>query len=63
LLDKFIDEIFESSPSAAPVVNFMLKSALTYGMYELRKDKMNWPFNSDSPLTYDQFKFGLTFIF
>jgi len=63
LLDKFFDEIFESSPSAAPVVNFVLKSALTYGMYELRKDKMNWPFNSDSPLTYDQFKFGLTFIF
>lgn len=63
LLDKFIDEIFESSPYAGPVVSFVLKNALTYGVYELRKDKMNWPFKSESPLTYDQFKFGLTFIF
>jgi hypothetical protein len=63
LLDKFVDEIFESSPYAGPIVSFVLKNALTYGVYELRKDKMNWPFKSESPLTYDQFKFGLTFIF
>lgn len=63
LLDEFVDEIFESSPYAGPIVSFVLKNALTYGIYELRKDKMNWPFNSESPLTYDQFKFGLTFVF
>uniref|UniRef100_A0A832DI56 Outer membrane protein beta-barrel domain-containing protein n=1 Tax=Ignavibacterium album TaxID=591197 RepID=A0A832DI56_9BACT len=63
LLDKFVDEIFESSPYAGPIVSFVLKNALTYGVYELRKDKMNWPFKSESPLTYDQFKFGLTFVF
>lgn len=63
LLDKFVDKIFESSPYAGPIVNFILKNALTYGIYELRKDKMNWPFNSESPVTYDRFKFGLTFIF
>lgn len=63
LLDKFVDEIFESSPYAGPIVSFVLKNALTYGVYELRKDKMNWPFKSEPPLTYDQFKFGLTFVF
>lgn len=63
LLDKFIDEIFESSPYAGPVVSFVLKNALSYGIYELRQEKMNWPFNSEAPLSYDQFKFGLTFIF
>lgn len=63
LLDKFVDEIFQSSPYAGPIVSFILKNALTYGIYELRKDKMNWPFKSESPLTYDQFKFGLTFVF
>ncbi|WP_304131351.1 hypothetical protein [Ignavibacterium album] len=63
LLDKFIDEIFESSPYAAPVVNFVLKNAMSYGIYELRKEKMNWPFESEAPIAYDQFKFGLTFVF
>lgn len=63
LVDKFIDEIFKSSPYAGPVVNFFLKNALSYGIYELRQEKMNWPFNSEAPLSYDQFKFGLTFVF
>ncbi|MCL6493413.1 MAG: hypothetical protein K6T54_01405 [Ignavibacterium sp.] len=63
LLDRFVDEIFESSPYAGPIVSFVLKNALTYGVYELRKDKMNWPFKGEPPLTYDQFKFGLTFVF
>jgi hypothetical protein len=62
-LDAFINEIVKSSPYAVPVVNFVLKNALSYGMYELRKDKMNWPFDSASPILQDQFKIGLTFIF
>ena len=63
LLNGFINEIFESSPAAGPIVNFILKNALTYGIYELRQDKMNWPFNSEAPVSCDQFKFGLTFMF
>ncbi|AFH47998.1 Hypothetical protein IALB_0286 [Ignavibacterium album JCM 16511] len=63
LLDKFINEIFESSPYAGPAVSFVLKNALSYGIYELRKERMNWPFKSEAPLSFDQFKFGLTFVF
>jgi len=63
LLDQFIDEIGESSPYAVPVVNFFLKNGLSYAVYELRKDKMNWPFDSAPPLCIDSFKFGLTFVF
>jgi len=62
-LDSFIDKIRDSSPYAAPVVGFVLKGALAYGIYELRQEKMNWPFSSASPLAYDQFKFGMTFTF
>jgi hypothetical protein len=62
-LDSFIDKIKESSPYAATVVGFVLKGALAYGVYELRQDKMNWPFKSAAPLAYDQFKFGMTFTF
>lgn len=63
LLDGFISEVFESSPAAGPVVNFLLKNALSYGLYELRQDQMNWPFPSEAPIAYDQFKFGVTVVF
>jgi hypothetical protein len=63
LLDGFISEVFESTPAAGPIVNFLLKNALAYGIYELRQDKMNWPFNSEAPIAYDQFKFGVTVVF
>jgi hypothetical protein len=62
-LDSFINKIMDSSPYAAPIVSFVLKNALSYGIYELRQEKMNWPFKSASPLAYDQFKFGVTFNF
>ena len=62
-IDSFVNEILDSSPYAAPVVNFVLKNALSYGLYELRQDKMNWPFNTAASLSYDQFKVGFTFVF
>ncbi|MCL5030040.1 MAG: hypothetical protein M1480_13585 [Bacteroidetes bacterium] len=62
-IDGFVNEILDSSPYAVPVVNFVLKNALSYGIYELRQEKMNWPFDTVAPLSYDQFKFGLTFVF
>jgi hypothetical protein len=63
LLDGFINNIFKSSPAAGPIVNFVLKNALAYGLYELRQDEMNWPFGGEAPIAYDQFKFGMTFVF
>jgi len=62
-LDAFIKEIFKSSPAAGPIVFFTLKGALGYGLYELRKSEMNWPFPSAPPISMDNFKFGLTFTF
>jgi hypothetical protein len=63
LLDAFLNEILESSPAAGPVVFFILKSALGYGLYELKQDKMNWPFTSAPPIAFDNIKFGMTFVF
>lgn len=63
LLDEFIDEIKDSSPMATPIVNFVLKNGLSYAIYELRKEKMNWPFDSSSPLMNNSVKFGITFVF
>ena len=63
LLDVFIKEILKSTPAAGPVVFLILKSALGYGLYELRHEKMNWPFSSAPPVAFDNIKFGVTFVF
>jgi len=62
-MDAFIDRVLQSSPAAVPVVSFVLKNALSYGVYQLRKDTMNYPFDSEAPLFLDTFKFGATFVF
>ncbi len=63
LLDAFINEIKDNTPAATPIINFLLKNGLAYGIYELRKSDMNWPFNTEEALTMDSFKIGLTFVF
>lgn len=62
-IENFVDKVLKSSPAAVPIVNFILKSAYGYGFYLLRRDNMNWPFSTETPLTYENFKFGITFIF
>lgn len=63
ILDVFINEVFKSTPAAGPIVFLVLKSALGYGIYELRRGEMNWPFSSAPPILFDNLKFGLTFQF
>jgi hypothetical protein len=62
-LDNFIDEVIDYSPFAGPIVNFILKNAYSFVFFQLKKDKMNWPFNTETPLTYETLKFGITFNF
>ncbi len=63
LIDRFVDAVFDSTPSAGPVVNFLLKNGLSYALYELRRSDMNWPFDTAAPLHHDTFKVGVSFIF
>lgn len=62
-LEYFIDEVLDSSPAAAPVVNFLLKNGLSYAFFTLYKDRMNWPFKTETPLTHETFKVGVSFVF
>lgn len=63
ILEEFIEEIEESSPYLVPIINIALKTGLRYGLYELRKDDMNWPINTASPFMIESFKIsaGLNF--
>jgi hypothetical protein len=62
-VDHFVDEIADASPYVAPIASFLLKNGCSYLFYSLKKDKMNWPFDTVAPLRYETFKFGVTFTF
>lgn len=66
LLSNFTDEMINKSPIVGTIFNFALKVGYQYEYYLLRKRNMNWPFNSKgnkTPLTYETFNFGLSFVF
>jgi hypothetical protein len=63
LVNEFIKEVKDSSPFAAPILSFVLKSGVAYGFSELRKEHMNVPFGGEDPLMLATYKFGLTFNF
>lgn len=62
-LTYFINEILDSSPVAAPIVSFLLQNGYAYAFHLLKQKDMNWPFETEAPLTYETFKFGITFTF
>ncbi|MCO6473754.1 MAG: hypothetical protein PHW27_02805 [Melioribacteraceae bacterium] len=62
-LTFFVEEIMDNSPAAGPIISFLLKNGLSYGMYYLRQQDMNWPFATETPLTYETFKINLSFTF
>ncbi len=63
LIDNFARKVFEATPEALPVVAVVLKGAVNYAMFELRKGDMNWPFETAAPFTFETFKVGLNFTF
>lgn len=63
LLGEYLERVFSMRPAAGPIVNFVLQSSLNYLFYELKKERMNWPFKTVQPLTYDIYTFGVKFTF
>jgi len=63
MIDEFVRNILQNTPVAGTIVNFVLKNAYEYGIYQLRKENMNWPFTGEAPLRYSTFKMGMTFTF
>ena len=59
----FGEDIMEASPTLGPIVIFVLRGALAWGVYQLWREEMNWPFHSETPLTHETAKFGLNLTF
>ena len=51
--------IIKAVPSITPIIYFMLKNGLSYYLFTLKKDEMNWPFQSTSPIAIESYKFSL----
>ncbi len=55
--------IVKAAPNITPVAYFLLKNGLSYLFFSLKKEKMNWPFNTEAPLTFETYKFHITIAF
>ena len=58
-----IHRIETKASRSVPVANLLLRSALSFGIYELRRSKQHFPFGSTAPMVSDAFRFGLTVSF
>lgn len=55
--------IIKAIPEVAPVIYFILKNGLSYYLFTLKQENMNWPFNTVAPLTIEGFQFNLKITF
>ena len=58
MVSAFSEDIVKSSPVFGPIMYFLLKNGIAYAFYTGLQDRMNWPFNSETPLTFETFKVG-----
>ncbi len=63
LASDFISKVIKRSSVGGPIVNFIIKNGISYAFYELRRKDMNWPFKTEAPLVFDNFKIGVSFTF
>ncbi|MDD3125825.1 MAG: hypothetical protein PHV24_08425 [Candidatus Kapabacteria bacterium] len=63
VVSSFIDDIAGRSKVAGPIINFIVQNGISYGFYELRKKKMNWPFETAAPIYMDKFTLGVSLTF
>ncbi len=62
-LDKFTRSIVQVSPILGSVIDVALVSGMNYLVYYFQKKNMNWPFNSETPITNEGVKIGFSLIF
>lgn len=59
----FVKEIAKASPTATPVMYFLLRNGVSAAFKALRMNRMNWPFSTEAPLNMHTFSIGATVIF
>lgn len=62
-ISRFAEDIVDHSNFLGPLMYAILRNGAAYGVYLGTREKMNWPFNSETPLTHETFKIGVSFAF
>ncbi len=62
-LQYFSKSIVDTSPIFGPLLHFVLKTGVSLGYYLLSREDMNWPFESETPLTVESLKLGASLTF
>ncbi len=57
------EQIVGSSPVLGPILYFVLQNGMTYLYYWQMRDSMNWPFETETPLTFESLKLGFSITF
>lgn len=63
LADFFVGAIKNTSPTAVPIMHFILRNGIAFGFKALRQKQMNWPFTTAAPLNFTTYRIGTTIIF
>jgi hypothetical protein len=63
MISVFSEDIVNSSPIIGPIMYFVLRNGVAYVMYQGYKDKMNWPFESETPVTMETLKISASITF
>lgn len=58
-----ISEIEKKSPESVAIANLILRSALSYGIYEARRSGQHFPFSGNAPMMMDAIRLGLAVSF
>jgi|GEM_PF-384548 len=53
----------KASPASLPIMNFVLRNAVAYGFKTLRKNQMNWPFETAAPMNVTGYSLGVSLNF
>ena len=51
--------LIKAAPSITPILYFVLKNGLSYYLFTLKEEEMNWPFETVAPLTMKVLRFNL----
>lgn len=63
LISDFGEDIVERSPVLGPIVYFILRNGVAFATYALWRNEMNWPFHSETPLSQETARIGVSLAF
>ncbi len=62
-VSHFGDDIVEGSPTLGPIIYMLLRAGVAYGYFLTVRDNQYWPFSSETPMTTEAFKVGVSLTF